>query len=152
LFVDGQKGDPDSARASALAVELRVLFSKVSRRLREQAHPGDFTSAQKSVLLRLERDGPATVTTLARAESVRPQSLGATVSTLQSVGLVVGTPDPADGRQTILSLTDSCREMIQASRAAKEDWLFRMIQNNLTSGEQDELSAAVELLKRLFDS
>jgi DNA-binding MarR family transcriptional regulator len=92
------------------------------------------------------------VTTLARAESVRPQSLGATVSTLQAAGLVAGTPDPADGRQTILSLTDTCREMFQASRAAKEDWLFRMIQSKLTSGEQEELSAAVELLKRLFDS
>jgi DNA-binding MarR family transcriptional regulator len=148
----GQKSDPDSARALALAVELRVVFSKVSRRLREQAHPGDFTSAQKSVLLRLERDGPATVTTLARAESVRPQSLGATVSTLQAAGLVAGTPDPADGRQTILSLTDRCREMFQTSRAAKEDWLFRMIQSKLTSGEQEELSAAVELLKRLFDT
>jgi DNA-binding MarR family transcriptional regulator len=100
----------------------------------------------------LERDGPATVTTLARAESVRPQSLGATVSTLQAAGLVAGTPDPADGRQTILSLTDRCRELFQTSRAAKEDWLFRMIQSKLTSGEQEELSAAVELLKRLFDS
>jgi DNA-binding MarR family transcriptional regulator len=150
--MDGQKSDPDSARTLALAVELRVLFGRVSRRLREQAHPGDFTSAQKSVLLRLERDGPATVTTLARAESVRPQSLGATVAALQSAGLVDGAPDPADGRQTILSLTDTCREMIRISRAAKEDWLFRMIQSKLTSGEQEELSAAVELLKRLFDS
>jgi DNA-binding MarR family transcriptional regulator len=150
--MDGQQSDPKSARTLALAVELRVILGKISRRLREQAHPGDFTSAQKSVLLRLERDGPATVTTLARAESVRPQSLGATVAALQSAGLVAGTHDPADGRQTILSLTDTCREMIRTSRAAKEDWLFRMIQSKLTSGEQEELSAAVELLKRLFDS
>ena len=56
---------------SALAGEIRVSIAKLNRRLREQAHPGDFTSAQKSVILRLERDGPATVSMLARAESVR---------------------------------------------------------------------------------
>src|ERR1700729_118681 len=116
-----QSNTSETPKLATLAGELRISLGKLIRRVREQAHPGDFTSAQKSVLLRLDRDGPATVTTLARAESVRPQSLGATVAALQSAGLVAGTPDPADGRQTILSLTDPCREMIQASRAAKED-------------------------------
>ena len=63
-----------------LAGEIRVTLSKLSRRLREQAHAADLTGAQKSALLRLERDGPATVTTLARAEGGRPQSMGATVA------------------------------------------------------------------------
>ena len=79
-----------------LAGELRVTLSKLSRRLREQAHAADLTGAQKSALLRLERDGPATVTTLARAEGVRPQSMGATVGALESMGLLAGSPDPAD--------------------------------------------------------
>ncbi|EQD59024.1 MarR family transcriptional regulator, partial [mine drainage metagenome] len=59
-------------------------------RLREQAHPGDVTWSQMSVLGRLERDGPATVTRLARAEGVRPQSMGATVSVLLGAGLLRG--------------------------------------------------------------
>jgi DNA-binding MarR family transcriptional regulator len=77
--------------------------------------------------------------------------LGATVSTLEEAGLVTGTPDPADGRQTILSLTDACRQLIQTSRAAREDWLFRAIRARLTQAEQDELVTAVALLKRLVD-
>ena len=40
-------------------------------------------------------EGPATVTSLARAEGVRPQSMGATVAALQEAGLVGGAPDPA---------------------------------------------------------
>ena len=144
--------DPEAARAVAVAGELRVVVGKLIRRLREQAQPGDFTWSQMSVLGRLERDGPATVTTLARAEGVRPQSMGATVSVLQGAGLVRGAADPADGRQTILSLTPACREMIKASRAAREDWLFRAIRTNLATAEQEELANAVELLKRLVDS
>ena len=146
-----QQVDPEVARALALAGELRILIGKLKRRLREEASSGDLTWSQVQVLVRLEREGPATVTTLARAEGVRPQSMGATVSTLEAAGLVSGTPDPTDGRQTILSLTAACREWLKAGRAAREDWLFRAIRTKLTPGEQEELAITVELLKRLVD-
>jgi DNA-binding MarR family transcriptional regulator len=120
--------------------------------MREQAHPGNFTWSQISVIIRLERDGPATVGALARAEGVRQQSMGATVATLEAAGLVIGSSDPLDGRRTILSLTDTCRELIKATRAAKEGWLFRAIQTKLSPSEQKELATALELLKRLADS
>lgn len=103
-------GTSEVSRLSALAGEFRVSIGKLNRRLREQAHPGDFTSAQKSALHRLERDGPATVSMLARAESVRPQSMRVTVSSLEAAGLVGGEPDQTDGRQTIFSLAPACRE------------------------------------------
>src|SRR5216684_1889453 len=107
--------------------------------MREQGHLGDLTWSQVSVISRLERDGPATVTTLARAEGMRPQSMGANVSALEAAGLVSGVPDPADGRQTILSLTEHCREWIRVGRAAREDWLFRAIQARLAPAEQEQL-------------
>ena len=129
-----------------------MVLGKLSRRLREQGQTEDFTSSQKSVLIRLESEGPATLSTLARAESVRPQSLGATVAALQAAGLVSGVPDPSDGRQILLSLTPAFRKWIKASRAAKEDWLYRAVQANLSSKEQTELLRAVEWLQRLADS
>jgi DNA-binding MarR family transcriptional regulator len=150
--VSKQKSKSGNAPASALASELRILISQLRHRLREQTHPGDFTWSQTSVIIRLERDGPATVSALARAEGVRQQSMGATISTLEAAGLVKGSPDPADGRQTILSLTAACREMIQASRAAKEDWLFHAIQTKLSPAEQERLATDLELLKRIADS
>jgi len=147
-----RQGGPDAARTSVLAGELRVLIGKLKRRLREQGHLGDLTGSQISVLSRLERAGPATVTSLARAEGMRPQSMGANVSVLEAAGLVSGAPDPNDGRQIILSLTPACRKWIKAGRAAREDWLFRAIEKNLAPKEQEELARAIELLKRLVDS
>jgi DNA-binding MarR family transcriptional regulator len=143
---------PELAGTLALASELRVVLSKLSRRLREQAHAADLTGAQKSVLLRLERDGPATVTALARAEGVRSQSMGATISSLEAAGHVTGSADPADGRQTILSITDASRDWIKAAREAREDWLFRALRAKLAPAEQERLAAAIELLQRLADS
>ncbi len=141
--------DPEALRASALAEELRALIGKLKRRLRQQADVGELTGSQIAVLGRLEREGPSTVTTLARAEGMRPQSMGAVISALEGGGHVSGAPDPNDGRQTILSLTPACRERIRAGRAARQDWLLRAIQTNLAPAEQDELARAVELLKRL---
>lgn len=142
----------DAARTAALAGELRVIAGKLIRRLRDHAHKGELTWSQIGVIGRLEREGPMTVTALARAEGVRPQSMGATVFALETAGLLSGAPDPADGRQTILSLTDACRTWLEASRAAREDWLFQTLQARLSPAEQAELARSVELLKRLVDS
>ncbi len=144
--------DPGAERASVLARDLRVLFGTLKRRLREQGHAGDLTPSQASILLRLERDGPATVTSLARAEGIRPQSLGATVAVLEAAGHVAGSPDPADRRQTLLALTPACRDWITAGRAAREDWLSRAIRRELDASEQDQLAAAIALLKRVATS
>lgn len=146
-----QPDHPQTTHASTLAGELRALIGKLKRRLREQADIGDLTPSQVSVLLRIERDGPATASSLARAEGMRPQSMGTVIAALEAAGLVSGAPDPNDGRKTILSLTDTFRERLREGRAARQDWLLRTIQARLSASEQDKLAEAVELLKRLVD-
>ena len=142
-------GDYESSRASALAQDLRALLGKLKRRLREQAPVGELTPSQVSVLLRLEKEGPATASSLARTEGMRPQSMAPVIAALEGAGLVSGAPDPTDGRQTLLSLTSTCRRQLQKGRAARQDWLSRTIQERLSAREQESLAAAVELLKRL---
>src|ERR1700722_13164267 len=141
----------DQPALTALAGELRVVIGKLVRRAREQSTAGDFTHAQKSVLLRLERDGPATVSMLARAEGVRPQSMRITVAALEAAGAVRGKSDPQDGRQTFLSLTPSFVKLLKTGRAAKEDWLIRALEAQLVPGEHEQLAAAVKLLSKLAD-
>jgi DNA-binding MarR family transcriptional regulator len=150
--VTKHKSDPIDAVAMTLASDLRVLIGQLKRMFRDQASLGDMTLSQISVLGRLDRDGPATVTHLARAEGVRPQSMGATVSALEAAGLVSGAPDLDDGRQTIWSLTPACRERIRLGRVVREDWLFHTIRKKLSAAEQEQLADGVALLKRLTES
>ena len=139
-------------RAAALAAELRMLSGKLKRRLREQGSlGGDISWSQIAVLRRLEQDGPATVSTLARAESMRPQSMGAITAALEAAGLVDGVPHPTDGRQTILNLTAACREKLAANRAARQDWLCRAIQAKLAPDEQEILAQSIALMQRLVE-
>ena len=141
----------ESARASALALEMRILVGKLKRKLRDQTGHNDFTSSQAAVVLRLEKDGPATVSSLARAEAMRPQSMSAAIAPLEAAGLVRGAPDPNDGRQTLLSLTPKCRDLLEKRRAAKQDWLTRTIQAKLAAHEQAKLAQALEILARLVE-
>jgi DNA-binding MarR family transcriptional regulator len=146
-----RKADPETDDAAALAAELHALSGKLKRRLREQASTGDLTQSQLAVLGHLDRLGATTVTALARMAGVRPQSMGATVAGLEASGLIKGSPDATDGRQTILSLTSACRELIRSGRAARNDWLLKTVRTKLTPQEQAQLAAAMSLLHRLVD-
>jgi DNA-binding MarR family transcriptional regulator len=147
-----RSNEPGPAHTLTLAAELRSAMGKLKRRLRDEIQLGGLTWSQVAVLRVLERDGPATVTALARAEGMRPQSMSVTVSALEASGFIVGTPDPADGRQTIWSITGLYRDWIKAGRAAREDWLFKAIRKSLTAAEQEQLATAVKLLKRLVET
>lgn len=143
--------DVDAARTAVLARELRVLLGALRRRLRAEGHISDFTPSQLVVLSRLERDGPASVTALAQAEGVRPQSMGATVSVLEEAGMVIGAAHPTDGRQTLFSLTASAREEFRAGRAAREDWLYRALHAKLDPAERAQLAESIQLLSRVIE-
>jgi DNA-binding MarR family transcriptional regulator len=134
-----------------LAAEIRTVCGKLKRRLREHGGRHDLTPSQVSVLLRLEKDDSATVSSLARVEGMRPQSMSAIVMPLQEAGLVSGAPDPSDGRQTLMSLTPKCLKWLQEGRAARQDWLTTTISQKLSAHEQEKLQAALELLTRLVE-
>jgi DNA-binding MarR family transcriptional regulator len=149
--MDERASSSRADRAAALAVELRAILGKLKRKLREQGGQSDLTPSQVSVVLRLEKDGPAAVSSLAREEGMRPQSMSAIVTSLLDAGLVGGSPDPNDGRQTLISLSRKCRKLLAEGRAARQDWLTTTIRKQLTFQEQEKLAAAVDLLRRFVE-
>jgi len=149
--VSSRKSSIRDQLPSNLAVEIRTVGGKLRRRLREHGGRHDLTPSQAAVLLRLEKEGPATVSSLARAEGMRPQSMSAIAMVLQDLGLACSAPDPSDGRKTPLSLTPKCLKWLRKGRAAKQDWLTTAISRKLSAHEQEKLLAALELLRRLVD-
>jgi len=149
--VSSRKSSIQTRLARTLAAEMHAVFRKLKLRIREHGGGNDLTPSQASVLLRLEKDGAATVSSLARAEGMRPQSMSAIVAPLQKAGLVHGAPDPGDGRQTLMSLTPKCVKWIQEGRAARQDWFASVISQKLSVPEQEKLQEALELLKRLAE-
>jgi DNA-binding MarR family transcriptional regulator len=132
----------------AAAADLRLAVKLLAHRLRAEARLG-LSWSQESVISLLDRKGPVTVSELAKAEGVRSQSMGSTVASLAAEDLVHREPDPSDGRQTLVSLTEKGREALAQTRVIKQSWLESVIAERLTPAEQEVLVGAVELLLRL---
>jgi DNA-binding MarR family transcriptional regulator len=131
-----------------LAGDLRVVIGRLIRRLRKE---NLFPLNQASVLGRLDREGPCSVSDLAAAERVRPQSMAQTVGDLEADGLVERSPDPDDRRRALVRMTTAGKSMIEADRRAREGWLVR----GFEALPEDDLAAiarSVEILRRLADA
>ena len=75
-----------SAKNQEAAIdELSLALGLLVRRIRSAAPVGlqELSWTQKAVMVRLEKDGPATTAELARAEGVKPQSMGTATATLE---------------------------------------------------------------------
>ena len=139
----------DASLASNLAAELRATLGPLLRKLRHYSEQQALTTAQMAVIIRLEKDGPETLSGLARAEGMRPPSMSAVIAPLQEMGYVRKAADPKDGRKMLLSLTKACKKAIADERAARQDRLTQAIQQKLSPQEQKKVSAVVHLLARL---
>lgn len=137
--------------AARAASDIRTVFGRLRRRLREVAGLGDLTPSQTSVLSRLERGVPASASDLATLERVRPQSMAATLAAIQEHGLIQRQPDPADGRRQLISLTEAGREAIAGSRREREEWLARTLTDHYSEDERQTIIEALRLLDRLVD-
>ena len=137
------------ATTPQLAHELRETIGRLVRRLRQEQGP---PVSQFAVLGRLDREGPASVSDLAAAERMRPQSMAQIVRELEEAGLVSRRPDPGDARRAFVELTQAGADLVQSTRAAREDWLSRMLDRELDAREREVLERAVALLRRLADA
>jgi DNA-binding MarR family transcriptional regulator len=133
---------------ASLASELRVVLGQLIRRLRAEHR---FPISHGSVLGRLDREGPQSVSALAASERVRPQSMAQTVADLEGDGLVERNPDPSDGRRALVSLTPQGKETLEADRRNREGWLVKAIEE-LPAEDQETVGRAIVLLRHLADS
>ena len=127
--------------------ELLSVTGQLTRRLRAVSNTRELTWSQVAIMARLEEAGPLTTADLARAESVKPQSMGGTLAAMEEEGLVERQAHPTDGRQILYALTDEGREARRKVRLAKREWLLAAIAQ-LSRAEQKTLLAAVDIIRR----
>lgn len=133
-----------------LAEDLLVLHGRIRRTLLT-GKDDEVTASQTAALGRLLRYGEQTVADLARAEGVRPQSMGATVQALEDLGLVERRPDPTDGRRALVRATET------GSRAREEAWgtRTRVLADRLaglSDADRDTVARAIALLVPLTEA
>lgn len=140
---------PRPASSAAIAEDLRAVVALLVRRYR--TNPA-FPPHQVGVLRIIDRIGPQTTSQLAALEFVRPQSMAHTVQQLEAAGFITRRPDPNDGRQTLIGLSESGRRALSEQRRQVAGWLAAEIDRQLDPDERETLAHAVSLLGRIVTS
>jgi DNA-binding MarR family transcriptional regulator len=132
-----------------LAAALMLSIGLLRRRVRQTQADDGLTWPETSALARLDRGGPTTSAALARQEQISPQSMGATLAALEERGLVERRPDRQDGRQFVLSLTDTGLRVLRSRRTARTEQLAKALSTGFTPSELKQLMEAAPLIERL---
>jgi DNA-binding MarR family transcriptional regulator len=145
------KSSRPSATLEASVNELTTAVGQLLRRLRSETGSNELNLSQLSALARLDRHDAMTTADLARAESMKPQSMGAILSGLEQEGLVKREPHPSDGRQILFAMTAEGAEVRRKRGIVKREWLLAAIAK-LEPAELRILIDAIPLIKRLSES
>ncbi len=139
-------------RSEIVADELRQVIGALTRRLRAETAGHPLSPSEQAVLRRLQEIGPSTTAALARAEMIKPQSMGTTLASLEEAGFVARSADAKDGRCLNVSITAEGEQILAEGRAARQNWLARAINEKLDGEQQRTLLIAIELLRQLVGS
>ncbi len=129
------------------AYSIGLLF----RRVRAAAASHELSLTEAAVMARLEKVGPATTAQLARAETMKPQSMRTTLAALEELGMVERQPHPTDRRQVNIKLTVKGAAVRKSAGEAKRTWLAHAIAQ-LDEDERKTLFKAGEIIKRLVEN
>jgi DNA-binding MarR family transcriptional regulator len=139
------------AKANETAVnELLTAMGQLVRRVRTETKSDKLSWTQIAITARLD-GGPMTTADLARAESMKPQSMGASLAQLEERGIVKRKSHPTDGRKILYELTAAGIDGRYKFRLARRGWLLSAI-INLEKNERQTLFAVIDVIKRLAES
>ncbi|WP_107984403.1 MarR family transcriptional regulator [Rhodococcus sp. OK519] len=132
----------------ALASDLSLAVVRLTRHLRGRRADAQVSLTQLSALATLSAEGSMTPGALAAREKVQPPSMTRVIASLADLGLVERTPHPTDGRQIIVSLSDSGHSLIEGEAQAREAWMTEKLAS-LDAEQLATLRGAVAIIGSL---
>jgi DNA-binding MarR family transcriptional regulator len=135
------------------ASRLRLAIVRTARRMRQEALGGErgaLSPTLTAALATIEHHGPLTPSELADRERVKRPTATRSVARLEAEGLVARTPDPADGRASLVSTTAAGRALLKRIRGRKNAYIARRLRD-LEADEVATLERAAEILERMLE-
>lgn len=135
------------------AARLRMAIVRTGRRLRQEAatESSGLTPTSTAALATIERHGPLTPSELAELERVKRPTVTRTLGCLDREGLIERTPDPADGRSSLVAVNAAGRERLRRLRGRKNAYLAKRMRD-LPAEDIATLERAAEILEGMLES
>jgi DNA-binding MarR family transcriptional regulator len=132
-----------------LATRLRTAIVRTNRRLRQEGG-GVLSPTLGAALGTIARHGPLTPSELADRERVQRPTATRLLARLEAPGYVTRTPDPHDGRSSLVALTPAGRALLEQARERKDAYLTRRLRT-LSADDRATLRRAADILERMLD-
>jgi DNA-binding MarR family transcriptional regulator len=133
-----------------LADHLRLTIARTARRLRQEAGV-ELSPTLSAALATIERHGPMTPSELAARERIQRPTVTRLLARLGEGGLVERTPDPRDGRSSLVSATPAGRELLATLRTRKTAFLASRIEG-LDADDRATLDRAAAILEGMLET
>ncbi len=140
---------PVTASEAELASRLRLVVTRLARRLRAQL-PGELSPSQLATLSSVERLGPLTLGELSNTERVKPPTMTKIVACLEEQGLVSRTVDQNDRRVAHVRATRAGLRFLEESRQQKDAYLAERLRS-LDPADKAALERAAGVLEHLLE-
>jgi DNA-binding MarR family transcriptional regulator len=127
---------------------LYLAVGRLNRALRRDAPDAAVGHGALSVLATLLQSGPMRLGALAEVEGVSAPAMTRIVASLEDLGHVRRTPDPADGRAHLVAVTESGDDLVARGRSQRLRALAHRLEK-LTPDARERLLAAVTDLEAL---
>ncbi len=124
------------------------MIGQLTRRLRSAR--GGLSHSLLSTLVSVAKHGPLRLADLAQAELVSAPSITRLVAELEGKALVSRTPDPADGRASLIQVTNAGLEAVQVARRVRQQMVAELL-GPLSADEVASIEAALPALERLIE-
>jgi DNA-binding MarR family transcriptional regulator len=137
------------AVSAELVSRLRLVVTRLARRLRQQAVAG-ISPSMLSALSSIERLGPLTLGELATVEQVQPPTMTRIVSGLEEAGLVAREVDVHDRRIARVRISPEGKRLSHHIRSRKNAYLARQLRL-LDAQDLAVLEKAAGILERVLE-
>ncbi|WP_405601974.1 MarR family transcriptional regulator [Streptomyces sp. NBC_01410] len=144
---DAKGGNGVDREFLALERELAVFLRRArasSGEMAREVHP-ELEPAAYGLLVRLEEAGQQRATELAAYFGVGKATMSRQLRALDELGLVTREPDPADGRASLVRLTEEGRLRFRRVRDARRDRYM----SKLAGWDRGEIAELARLLHQL---
>ena len=147
---DAAAGTAHDLAIGAVEEQFALLINRIRNGIRDRAErisPG-LQPAGYKLLSMVSRSGAVRAGALAEMLAIDKSAVSRLVHQLETLGLVTKTPDPEDGRASLVVATPEGERRMESTRANDQAMLYQQ----LSSWDEAEVRRLAELLAKLNDT
>ena len=143
---------PQTEEAAQLAAELRIVLTRLLKKMRSQSPThARLSLTERSIIKLLDKHKALLPSEMTKIEKVTTQSMSQILNKLSGLGYIVRQPQETDRRKVMISLSEEGAALLDTTRNEVEEWLAKAMSIACTTEDLERLRNALGPLTKLVE-